>query len=361
MAPMRAARLASAVGCLLAVGAGLAGCGGGSGSNGSTATAAASAKSRPAPPKGTFPSAGGKTLGAVLEEAQSASELTVTPEATVFYRGGNRYPFSVVQRKGPEVTDAQVALYFAKVPPAPKGAKAKLGQKGPAAQAQVKALEEPAFGPFPASIESLAVKPAFRAKANAEQPTAAVVYATGLDFPRNGEWRVAALIKEGDEFSAALLPSAVVGEFQRVPRPGQRAPLIHTPVPADVGGDLSKLSTRVPPDTMNKVDYAEVLGKRPIVLLFATPKFCQSRVCGSVVDVAEQAQHEFQGKATFIHMETFNDNDPEKGARPQVRAFHLPTEPWLFTIDRNGDVSSAIEGGFGPKLMTEAVERVRSE
>ena len=35
-------------------------------------------------------------------------------------------------------------------------------------------------------------------------------------------------------------------------------------------------------------------------------------------------------------MEIYNDNDPSKGVRPQVRAFHLPSEPWLFAIDRDG-------------------------
>ena len=75
----------------------------------------------------------------------------------------------------------------------------------------------------------------------------------------------------------------------------------------------------MPPDTQNKVNYADVLGKEPILLLFATPKFCQSRACGPVVDVAEQAQHEYEGKANFIHMEIYNDNDPSKGVRPQVR------------------------------------------
>ena len=77
-----------------------------------------------------------------------------------------------------------------------------------------------------------------------------------------------------------------------------------------------------------------MLGKEPIVLLFATPQFCQSRVCGPVVDVAEQVKQLYGDKAAFIHMEIYNDNDPSKGVRPQVRAFHLPSEPWLFAIDR---------------------------
>src|SRR4029077_12844618 len=135
------------------------------------------------------------------------------------------------------------------------------------------------------------------------------------------------------EITATLLPSAVVGEFTDVPRPGEKAPKIHTPTAADAGGDLAKITTRIPPDTQNKVDYAEALGKEPIVLLFATPEFCQSRVCGPVVDVAEPAKQEYGGKAAFIHMEIYNDNDPAQRVRRQVREFPLPTEPYLFTID----------------------------
>ena len=97
------------------------------------------------------------------------------------------------------------------------------------------------------------------------------------------------------------------------------------------------------------------------MLLFATPQFCQSRVCGPVVDVAEQVKEEYGDKAAFIHMEIYNDNDPGKGVRPQVRAFHLPSEPWLFTIDRQGRVSSAIEGAFGLELLTSAVKKAIAE
>ena len=102
------------------------------------------------------------------------------------------------------------------------------------------------------------------------------------------------------------------------------------------------------------MDYADALGKEPIVLLFATPQFCQSRVCGPVVDVAEQVKQEYGDKAAFIHMEIYNDNDPGKGVRPQVRAFHLPSEPWLFAINRHGVVSSVDRGRLRPRRMTAA-------
>jgi hypothetical protein len=362
MPRMRATRVLGALACLLAAAALVAGCGSGSSTSSSSS---GSAESRPAPPKSEFPSAKGKTLAEILEsEEASPSELVVSPAAMVFYKGENRYPFGVFQRDRTQVPDAKVALYFAKVPPASRGNKPQGGQskaKGAAAKAEEKALDQPAVGPFPATIESLATQPAFRAQTTADDPNAAsVVYYTDVDFPSNGEWQIAALIKDGDKTTATLLPSAVVGEFTKVPQAGQKAPLIHTPTPASVGGDLSKITTRIPPDTQNRVDYADVLGKEPIILLFATPQFCQSRVCGPVVDVAEQVKQENEGKAAFIHMEIYENNEPPK-TRPQVRAFHLPTEPWLFVIDRQGTIHSVIQGAFGVKELTKAVKEVTGE
>jgi len=356
MPPMRAPRLAPALPCLLAAGALLGGCGGDSGTNESTATALAG--SRPAPPKSAFPTVAGRTLRQVLKAADGPAESVISPAATVFYPGENRYPFGVFDRDEEEIPDAEVALYMAKVPRPKSGAKSRSGSRGQTAKALTQALDQPARGPFPAAIESLAVKPAFRAKATEEGPDAAsVVYSTQLSLPSEGEWRIAAILKEDGELRGTLLPSAVVGEFTRIPEPGQRAPVIHTPTAQDVGGELSKVTTRIPPDSQNEVDYAEALGKEPIVLLFATPEFCQSRVCGPVVDVAEQAKQEYGDKAAFIHMEIYNDNDPAKGVRPQVRTFRLPSEPYLFAIDRQGVVRDTVEGAFGLKLMHEAADK----
>ena len=294
----------------------------------------------------------------VVKAADAPAEVIVEPAAMVFYPGENRYPFEIFTRERAPISDAEVALYYAKVPTPKPGAKSKSGNRGQAAKAEAQALDEPAIGPFPATIESLATKPQFQSKSTGEDPGAAkVVYSTEFDFPGDGEWRIAAILKEEGELKGAILAGVVVGEFKKVPKPGQKAPVIHTPTPQDAGGDLSKITTRIPPDTQNKVDYADALGKEPIVLLFATPQFCQSRVCGPVVDVAEQAKHEYGDKAAFIHMEIYSGNDPGNKVRPQVRAFHLPSEPWLFTIDRRGIVRDAVEGAFGLNLMHEAVDR----
>jgi hypothetical protein len=348
MAPMRRPRLAlGLVGlCLLACGSLLvAGCGGGGDSTTQGNPDAETGKDRPAPPKSAFPSAKGKSLREVIKQpGVHHAQVKVDTEAQAFYPGANRYPFTIAEKleageTGAEITGAEAAIYYAKVPTVRPGARSKAGNKGLVEKAQAQALDQPAVGPFPARIETLATKPAYQSKTTTEDPdVASVVYSTSLNLLAEGEYRPAILIKEKGGVGAKLLPSIKVGEYEKIPRPGDRAPLLGSPT-----------------------GYAEALGKEPILLLFATPQFCQSRVCSPVVDVAEQVQHEFEGKANFIHMEIYNENDPSQGVRPQVRRFHLPTEPWLFAMNREGVVGATIEGAFGTKLLRKTVEKVVGE
>jgi hypothetical protein len=359
--PARLARVTIASACVLAAAALLAACG----SSDSSTSGGEPSVNRPAPPKSEFPSAKGKSLAEVVLGTSGPAEVVVSPAAKAFFKGENRYPFGVFHNDRTQISDATVALYIAKAPPPKKklegpAAETDKQRKGAVARARDEALDEPAIGPFPARVETLKTQPAFRAQTTADDPNAAtVVYSTNIDFPSDGEWRIAAVIKEEDgELTGAILSSAVVGEFKGIPRVGDQAPVIHTPTAADANGDLSKVTTRVPPDTQNKVDFADVVGKEPIALLFATPQFCQSRVCGPVVDVAEQVKETFGDRVNFIHMEIYNENDPNKGVRPQVRAYHLPSEPWLFIIDSNGKIAAEVEGAFGLDLMTREVEKV---
>src|SRR5919202_4658462 len=82
------------------------------------------------------------------------------------------------------------------------------------------------------------------------------------------------------------------------------------------------------------------------MLLFACPGLCPSRICGPVADIVEELKSEHPADAEFIHMEVWRENRPEAGLRSQVRAYALPTEPWLFAIDRHGRVAARIEGAF---------------
>jgi hypothetical protein len=260
------------------------------------------------------------------------SNVVVSPAGQVFDKGANRYPFGVFTVGREQVADAEVALYFAR------------GSTGEAA------------GPFPARVESLTTDPAFVAKTTASDPdTATVAYTVPeVRFDRDGEWQVLAMVHNGDSVEATRVPSLVVGDFPKVPDIGEKAPLIQTPTVDDVGA-ISEIETRIPPDTMHEIDYADAYGERPIVLMFATPALCQTRVCGPVVDIQEQVASELRDQAAFIHMEVYEDNDPNRGLRPQLKAFHLPTEPWVFVVDKDGVISARIEGPVGVEELERAV------
>jgi hypothetical protein len=50
------------------------------------------------------------------------------------------------------------------------------------------------------------------------------------------------------------------------------------------------------------------------------------------------------------------NNQPSKGLRPQLKAFHLETEPWLFIINRRGVIAARLEGAFGVNEFTQALQ-----
>ncbi len=145
-----------------------------------------------------------------------------------------------------------------------------------------------------------------------------------------------------------------------IPNVGDRPPRISTDTVASAGGNLDKIDTRQPHDDMHRVNFRNVISKKPVVLLFATPQLCQSRVCGPVTDLELQLEHTYGDRATFIHEEVYVNNDANKGLRPQLTAFHLQTEPWLFTFDRRGRVAARLEGAFGINAFRSAVEAALS-
>jgi hypothetical protein len=306
----------------------VSGCGGGEGGD---------EVARGAPSATEFPSAEGKTIEQLFND-QTPSDLVVPAAASVFEIGKNRFPFGVFNVDHTQVDDADVALYFAKSP-----------------QSKVE-------GPLPAETISLETKPAFRSKGAGGPGEANSFYLTHVNFDRSGPWLGIAVIKTDDGTEAArITPSPVVGQQPNVKAVGEKAPRVSTPTAASVGGDLSKIDTRQPPDDMHDVDLKDVLGKKPVALIFATPALCTSRVCGPVVDVAEQVKNEVGDGVAFIHNEVYVDNDGSKPVRPQLTAFGLQSEPWIFLINKDGTIEKRIEGAIGVDELTADVEQLKKK
>jgi hypothetical protein len=282
-----------------------------------------------------FPKATGTTLAELTEGIPEGPILA--PSVSLLEKGENRVAFALFDRARKQIAGASLAIYTSR----PDGTGLR--------------------GPYLARNESLKVKPQFESQTTAQDPDAATaIYVADVPFKRNGDVVVAALAKIDGRLMATEPAAMRVGSKGATPpNVGDKAISVSTPTVASVAGNVESIDTRVPPaPQLHQEDFAKVLGKKPAVLLFATPQLCQSKVCGPVVDVTAQVQSTAPKDVAFIHMEIYNDNDISKRTRPQVIAYKLPTEPWAFVVDRTGKVTARFEGAFSPQELQRAVDKV---
>jgi hypothetical protein len=336
--PKTALRLCASIGLTL-MAAILAGCG-------STSHPATSTRVAPSgPPGGGFPSARGKTVAELTRGLGSGP--IVAPTVKQLSPGPARFGFALFTVAQKQVTDVPVALYLER-----QGA-------------------SKVTGPFPATQQSLQVGPQFQSDTVKNDPAAAKsFYSTELRFPRPGIYAIVALSRIGGRVVASSPIGARVLRHDPVPGPGDVAPKVTTPTVQSVHGDLAKIDTRQPHDDMHKVNYADVYGKKAIVLLFSTPALCQSRTCAPVTDVTAAVEAQHRGDpVVFIHNEIYKDNTIKPGCLegtraanqcffPQLLAFHLETEPFLFVIDRHGRIVTRLEGSFSKNELEAALRPV---
>jgi hypothetical protein len=275
-----------------------------------------------------FPAGRGQTLAGLKRGLKE--DAVLTPSVSVLEPGRRRVAFGLFDVSRKPIPPSAVAVYTA--------ARDGRGVRGP----------------FPARFEPIDINAPYRSRTTADDPDAATgIYVARVPFARPGERVVTALVRRGGRLVAASAHSLRVGGADP-PDVGEKAIRVHTPT-ADEVTDIGQIDTRVPPGTMHDDDLADVLGRKPVLLLFATPQLCQSRVCGPVVDVAEQVKASHGDRVAFIHMEIYDDNRVEKGFRPQVGAWRLPSEPWAFAIDRSGRIAARLEGAFSVRELERAV------
>lgn len=283
---------------------------------------------------GSFPEVAGRTLQEVSNQI-NASGPTLAFATSVLTTGEHeRLAFGLLDQ-GQRFLYAPTVIYLA-----PSGGKAK------------------ALGPFAAPADLLVTDTPFRSETAAtEDSLFAAVYETSVPLAKPGSYDVLAVAKVGGQDVAAGAQVQVIARGKdKIPGVGDRPPRVETETLASAGGDVAKIDTRRPPGTMHDASFADVLGKRPTILLFATPQLCASRVCGPVVDVAEQLKATYGDRVQFIHQEVYVDNVVEKGLRPPLKAFDLPTEPWLFAVNAEGTITTRLEGSFGFDAMELAIK-----
>jgi hypothetical protein len=151
---------------------------------------------------------------------------------------------------------------------------------------------------------------------------------------------------------------------------GEEAPASDTPTLADVGGDIARISTDSSPvKAFYETSIADaVAAGKPFVVAFATPKFCTSQQCGPTLDRLKPiaARHP---DVTVINVEPYQLEFTDGQLQPLLtdgqltpteatNEWRLPTEPWVFVVDKDGNVTASYMLIFSEEELEAAVKAV---
>jgi hypothetical protein len=246
-----------------------------------------------------------------------------------FAVGDNRVVFLVVRENGALVQSPTATVTYAMEDDEPKTAKAVLQPLGAHEHSRSEETE---------SHDHLDVTDVYVAQVEAAAP--------------GRYWFVAD--PQGERIQA--MGTLDVKERATTPAVGEKAPASDNPTLADA--PAKDITTANPPDK-ELLAYSiadSVQAHAPFVVVFATPEFCVSRVCGPTVEVVQKVAQKFSADGIrFIHVEIYADNDPKKGFNRWVREWDLPTEPWVFVVDASGTIRSKFEGAVSVDELEQAV------
>jgi hypothetical protein len=259
-----------------------------------------------------------KTLRAVWD--RPGQNVTVVPGNSDFGPGTVRYSFLVVRKDGAAVYRPTAAVSVAR------------------------GLDDEPFQRVTAHLEQVGVP-------GGDTGDVSSLYVATLQLPKPGTYW---LVAEPKGATVQALGQLEVKAETASPAVGAPAPRSDTPTLGDA--PIAKLTTRTPPDRdlLRWSIAGSIAAGKPFVAVFATPKYCASRTCGPVVDVAEAVAKEFP-KVRFIHVEIYEDNDPQKGENRWVRQWRLPTEPWIFLVGADGRIKAKFEGSVSVRELRRAV------
>jgi hypothetical protein len=195
------------------------------------------------------------------------------------------------------------------------------------------------------------------------------IFVTHATFPSAGDWMASfTTVVPGSPEQTIPFAFQVKDKASAIQK-GQPAPSVDTPTLADVGGDVTKISTDTSPEkAFYETSVADALAARkPFVLVFATPKFCKTKTCGPTLDKVKEVAAK-NPDVTFINVEPYLLEDVDgqlqpkldaKGnlqAAPATTAYGLLTEPFVFVVGGDGVVKASFELIFTPDEIDAALK-----
>ena len=142
---------------------------------------------------------------------------------------------------------------------------------------------------------------------------------------------------------------------------GDMPPPSKNPTARDVSSleEITTLEPIVP--GLYELTVAEALdGPKPFVVVFATPAFCVTTMCGPVTDVAVQVYTDYQDRVEFIHIEPWDlptiRNEGKMVPTDITLEWRLPTEPWTFVVGKDNRITARWESLVTPEELTAALD-----
>jgi hypothetical protein len=197
------------------------------------------------------------------------------------------------------------------------------------------------------------------------------LYAATADFSRAGDWGAEVTAEERGKPDRSARVVFTVGSGTTTPAIGAAAPPSNTPIATDAQG-IAAISTDSKPDPdFYRVSIAQaVRSGRPSLIVFATPLFCRSQTCGPTLDTVKSIAGPYRGEMNLVHVEPYQlrydgaqhipvlDSTGNPQTVQALRDWGLPSEPYVFVVDRNGLVRAKFEGVVGKDELVAAIKAV---
>jgi hypothetical protein len=180
------------------------------------------------------------------------------------------------------------------------------------------------------------------------------IYVTTLEIPKPGTYWLLAEPVGGSKIQA--VGNVVVADESKSPAIGSQAFPSKNPTLDDAPAE--QITTANPPDTeLLRTSVKEALDRHePFVVVFATPKYCQSRTCGPVVGIVDRVRKRFASTPVkFIHVEVYEGNNPALGENRWFKEWKLQSEPWVFLVGSDGKIKAKFEGPVSERELGDAV------
>lgn len=213
------------------------------------------------------------------------------------------------------------------------------------------------------------------------------VYVTNISFDEAGKWGLEATgTVNGQALEAQPILFDVRAESLS-PAIGDPAPRSVQPILKDVA-DIREIDTSAQPipQEHDKTIAEAVTSGKPTVIAFATPAFCVSQLCGPAKEIVDGLFEKYGDQANFVHVEPYfleearagkglcpipimnvqYAADPQEGCPvlsphelpPADQSWNLSTEPWVFVVDRNGNIAAKFESAFSEQELEDALKAV---